>query len=66
MLIGIVSIYQRDFTNVKKMFNPVKIENAAFLFKIHLLVILSKWSRHQRKVGHNRKIISFFPPIVGF
>lgn len=32
MLIGIVLIYQRDFTTVKKMFNLVKIENAVFFF----------------------------------
>lgn len=37
MLIGIVSIYQHDFTNVKKTFNLVKTEYAAFAFQNSLV-----------------------------
>lgn len=37
MLIGIVSIYQHDFTNVNKMFNLVKTEYAVFAFQNSLV-----------------------------
>lgn len=37
MLIGIVSIYQHEFTNVKKMFNLVKTEYAVFAFQNSLV-----------------------------
>lgn len=29
MIVGIISIYQHDFANVKQMFNRVEIENTS-------------------------------------